>query len=294
MQEIINNFGQFVFITSFLIYTLTLSAVFVFREIPEDPANPKRFRIIVWPAKVAQTFFNAFWGKVDTPDTRFRALFKFFTWRSAYATLIFSVSLNVICILLILFSAPPDSPRPTFLKIQILFTSEIMFLFCNFLGDFVSVNITRFVLHNITTKKRKNLRYIALDALGIILGYGVMLLPGALVLMFGPAFVDNINDLLEFGLLGNALMPFFLFVFAFSDFPSAVSLFALFSVFSITIPTAMYLGLIIFTNVFHRLWTKMPDETQSFVLRIFQVIKPISAYSMVFGGGITAVSAFLG
>ncbi|MCP4105881.1 MAG: hypothetical protein GY749_10150 [Desulfobacteraceae bacterium] len=138
----------------------------------------------------------------------------------------------------------------------------------NFLGDWISVTITRYTVIKIIEQKYNLLKYIFIDCFGIVLGYCITLSPTIFVTLHCLAAGDALNPWIHTGLLGNALIPFFLFIFATTNMPWVFSFFAFLAVFSVTVPSTIYLFLIISCFLlykFHRYVWKgcgiiIPDE----------------------------------
>lgn len=176
-----------------------------------------------------------------------------FTWRSVGATLSVSVMANLICVVMILLNIPPDLheydpqfravPFDSFNLMQILVLSYFVFLTFNFFGDLLSITVTRNVVSKIVAGRCNFLHYLVVDMLGIVAGYVVTLLPPLVLTAYCWVSGDHLNKWIHTGLLGNALVPFFLFIFATSGASPFLTFFVFLSVFSITIPTAIYLSL---------------------------------------------------
>lgn len=287
-ELLISKIGAWFAIIGLLLFTFAAPVVYFLKEknATTGDSQPK-FHFIIWPAKAAQAFFNALWGEVG------KGLFGVLTGRSIMVTLIFSVAINLICIQLILVSAPPDAPEFGLDYIKILYTSEIWFIFCNFIGDLFSIHVTRFLLHKIIHKKA-SWKYIAWDFGGIIGGYFLMLLPSWLLFQFGLSFFESPNEIIHAGLFGNVLIPFFLGIFALSYFPSLITFFALFSVLSITVPTGIYLSLMIFVNIGYRTYKRFLVEKSRLVYSYAKVIKSVGAYLSMLSSALLALLILFG
>ncbi len=183
--------------------------------------------------------------------TRIRDLF---TWRSITATLGVSLAANLICVLFIVAFIPDDAPPWELNLLKILSLSYVWFIFFNFLGDLVSVSFTRHVIWRIVSGRCNFLPYLLLDIFGIILGYLVTLLPTLSITIMCLVTGDDLNQYIHTGLLGNAMIPFFLLIFATTNMPALFALSAFFAVFSITIPTASYLFLMFFCYIGYRFY----------------------------------------
>ncbi len=178
-----------------------------------------------------------------------------FTWRGVGCTAPISVVANSVCIGLILTNIPEDLPEFDLELIKILIFSYFFFVLFNFLGDLISISITRHAVSRIIQQKYKLIRYLAMDISGIILGYLITLLPTWSVVIYCLVSGGDLNPWIHTGLLGNALIPSFLVIFATTNMPWPFLLFAIIAVLSITIPTAIYLFLMIsllFGYKFHR------------------------------------------
>ena len=86
------------------------------------------------------------------------------------------VLLSFIALAFIFINAPSDLPPFDFELIKIFGLSYLMFIIFNFLGDLISINITRYIVYKISTQKRifKN---ILLDLFGMVIGYIITFLP---------------------------------------------------------------------------------------------------------------------
>lgn len=279
----INTIGAWLVCIGFVLFSIAAPITFFIKEDTAKNFPNQEFHFIIWPAIAAQTFFSAIWGKVGN------GIFGVLTFKSVRNTLFFSVTINILCIFLILNKASQDSPSFSVDHIRILYTSKIWFICCNFLGDLLSIHVTRYLLDKIIHSKIKSWKYIILDITGILCGYLIMLLPSFLVYQISITFYETPNELLQTGLLGNLLIPFFLLIFAFTDFPSIVTFFALFSILSITIPTGIYLFLIIFVNIGYRLYKRYSIEKNKMVRRYSKTTKEIGAYLTMLGSVLLAL-----
>jgi len=147
------------------------------RDNPHGRLIQIKYDFIIWPAIVAQLFFDTFWGKVG------KGWLGVLTWRSFFMTLTFSVVINFVCILMIIGNIPSDVPNFSTIQISILIKSELMFILCNFIGDLFSVNVTRFLINKLINAKIKKWKFIIYDLIGIFFGYFLMAMPGLLVLL---------------------------------------------------------------------------------------------------------------
>lgn len=206
------------------------------------------FNWLIWPAIAANYLFVHLFGK---RGTRIRDLI---TWRSIGVTFLISFFTNLICVILVLISIPDDLPRFDIRLTKILASNYFVFIMFNFFGDFISVSFTRYVLSLIVAGKCNFIRYLKIDFLGIVLGYLITFLPTLLIVTYCWLTGDEINKWINAGLLGNALMPFFLFIFATTTMPFPFPIFAFLAVFTITIPTVIYLSLIAFCYFGYRIY----------------------------------------
>ncbi|MCP4367909.1 MAG: hypothetical protein GY797_07330 [Deltaproteobacteria bacterium] len=177
-----------------------------------------------------------------------------YTWRSISATFLVSLLANSVCVMIILLSVPDDVPPFGLHLLKILGLSYFAFIFFNFWGDLVSISFTRHVVSRIVTGKCNFLKYIVIDGFGIFLGYVITLLPSLSITLFCWFTGAHLNQWIHTGLLGNALIPFFLFIFATTTMPPLFTVFAIIAVLSITIPTVIYLSLMVFCYVGYRIY----------------------------------------
>lgn len=186
---------------------------------------------LVWPAIGANSFFDFIFGT------------KLISVRSLLTTLAISIGANFACLILILMNLPRDFPpvEPSLIKIS--FYSLVWFITFNFLGDVISLNITRRCVRKIVNREYDLVKYLSWDVGGIIVGYFITLLPAAASAGYAVFFSAPLNPLFRKGILGGVLIPFFLFIFATGGLPIIFGIWACISVFSITIPTAIYLSL---------------------------------------------------
>lgn len=235
-------------ISSILIVVLYLMRFYVIntRQLESDTALKNEYDWLVWPAMGLNKMFIFLYGK---SSTRIKDLI---TWRSAFVTLLISVIANLACIYIIFSYEPEDLPPFSLEEIKVLFNSHLVFVIFNFFGDFVSVTITRYTVANVIIKKFNLLKYLAIDMFGIVLGYCITLSPSVFVIAYCLITEDNLNSWIHTGLLGNALIPFFLMIFATTNMPFVFTVFAFAAVFSVTIPSAIYLCLILFCFFFYK------------------------------------------
>ena len=249
-SDLVNLWGAYIFLFGVTL-VLFSSAILFFLRRPENsdsnlPTAP--FHWYFWPAIAANAFFTRLFGP------RGAGLKGLLTWRSIIVTLLFSTVANLLCIWFILTSAPDDAPAFDLELIRILTFSHLVFMLFNFFGDLVSVSVTRHAVDRIVSLRKHYARYLLLDILGVVLGYLVNFLPGLLAFVYAAQTDVTLNQLIHAGLFGNALIPFFLLIFATTTMPFPFAVFAFVAVFSITIPTAIYLFLILFVNLGYRLY----------------------------------------
>lgn len=245
--------SAYLLIVGSLVWALTLSSIFFIthvRRFDKDyPAlSGRAFHWLIWPAIAANFLFEHLFGQ------RGDNIWSLYTWRSVSVTFLISLLANSICVFLILTSIPDDVIEFDLTLVRMLGLNYCIFVIFNFLGDLVSVGITRHVLSRILSGKFNFLRYLFIDITGIILGYIVTLLPSIAVVSYSIIQGIEINEFIKDGFLGGSIIPFFLFVFATTNMPIAVSVFAFVSIFSITIPTAMYIVLMGFCYFGYRIY----------------------------------------
>ena len=242
--EGLNLSAYYMLIAGSILLLIAGSALFYIKHArqfdKEYPTLTKvEFHWLVWPAIAVNSFFNRLFG---SRGSRIKDLF---TWRSIGATLLISLLANSICVFLILTSIPNDLPSFNLRLIQILGLSNFVFIIFNFLGDLISISFTRHVLSKIITGKCNFVRYLGIDVSGIFLGYFVTIMPTLVIVILCLITGDELNKWINTGLLGNILIPFFLFIFATTNMPLPFPIFAFISVFSVTIPTVIYLFLMV-------------------------------------------------
>ena len=236
-----------------LVVFVCYSALFYLRharqfEYEYQTLSDGEFNWLIWPAVAANYFFELLFGQ---RGTRFRDLYK---PRTIGVVFLISLLANSMCVILILLSAPKDLPSFDSRLIWILVLSYLVFIIFNFLGDLISVNITRHVLSKIIAGKCNFIRYLGIDIFGIGLGYFVTLLPSLIIFIWCWNTGEEFNRWVRTGLMGNALIPFFLFIFATSKMPVPFAVFASIAVFSVTIPTLMYLFFMGFSYLCYRIY----------------------------------------
>lgn len=206
-----------------------------------------QYRKLIYPAIALNTLFEKF---IFGPKTERK--FWFLSWRSLTTTFAFSGIANLICIFLLLAHMPDDMPASNRQADRIFVYSYFFFLLFNFLGDFVSISFTRHVLSKIIKGRCNFFKYLILDLFGILAGYLVTLSPTLFFIIYCFNTGEAINQFAHNGFLGNGLIPFFLLIFVTSGLSWPLSIFALVSVFSVTIPTVCYLLFISFTYIGYR------------------------------------------
>ena len=196
-------------------------------------------------------------------------------------------------IILILTSIPEDLPQFDLQIIRILWTSYAVFILFNFLGDLLSINITRHVLAKIVAGKCNFLKYLGIDIAGIMLGYFITLLPTLTVTIICLITNSELNPWIHYGLLGNALIPFFLFIFATTSMPFSFFIFAFIAVFSVTIPTAIYLILMVFCFAGYKTYKSFKSNEDLSVLENVAKLLSIFAKTLLFIAPIIAALAII-
>lgn len=228
------------------------------------------FNWLIWPAIAANYLFVRLFGE---RGTRIRDLI---TWRSIGVTFLISFFTNLICVILVLISIPDDYPSFDIRLTKILVSNYFVFIIFNFFGDFISVSFTRYVLSLIVAGKCNFIRYLKIDIIGIVLGYLITFLPTLLIVTYCWLTGDEINKWINAGLLGNVLIPFFLFIFATTNMPFPFPIFAFLAVFTITIPTVSYLSLIAFCYFGYRIYFSIKKEKAvSLIEGVFKVLLSI-------------------
>lgn len=287
--EDINNFGAWITVIGFISWVLSAPTLWFIKEVDPGPAHSKSglFRWNIGPALVANAFFEKFFGE------RGKGFRDLFTWRSVTVTLLFSGIANLLCVLLILTSSPEDAPPFELPMIRILFLNHVVFMTFNFLGDLVSVSVTRHILNKIATTQKDYLHYFSLDLLGIFFGYLVTLSPTFLAICYSLIFNYKFNELIHAGLLGNALMPFFLLIFSTTHIGIPLTIFSLLAVFSITIPTAFYLFLVFTINFGRLIYQRISSSKSHLITSLLSFGKIFGGWLMIGGGGLMALDVII-
>lgn len=277
--EILNLSGFYIIIVASIMWLIIGTAIFYIKHAKQfDKEYPiltkNEFHWLVWPAIAANSFFNRLFGR---SGSRIKDLY---TWRSIGVTFLISFLANAMCVILILTSIPNDLPPFDLRLIQILGVSHIVFIIFNFFGDLISISFTRHVLYKITTGKCNFVRYLGIDVFGILLGYLVTFMPTLVIVISCLITGDELNKWINSGLLGNVLIPFSLFIFATTNMPVPFPIFAFISVFSVTIPTIIYLFLMAFCYLGYRtyyvIWKNKEISTIEAILRFLFSFTKIS------------------
>lgn len=245
--------AAYLLIVGSLILAFTKSSLFFLSHVHRfekdySALSERVFQWLIWPAIAANFFFEHLFGH------RGDNFWSLYTWRSISVTLLISLFANSICVVLILTSMPEDVIEFDLSLVRLLSLSYMIFLIFNFLGDLVSVGITRHVLSIIISGRCNFLRYLFIDVVGVVIGYIVTLAPSIAVVSYCIAQEVEINEFIRSGLLGGLLTPFFLFIFATTGISIAISIFAFVSILSITIPTAIYIALMGFCYFGYRIY----------------------------------------
>ncbi len=218
----------------------------------------EQYHFLIWPAQFMNRVYQIYFGRVALNDkgklgkTGWKQLYSF---KSMRRVLWLSLGANLICCILILLERP-KAFEITMDHIQVVFFSYLFFLFCNFWGDLISVNISRYVVVKIVHKGRLGwtlLLILLLDVAGIVIGYLVTLTPSLSITLYCWVTDSPFNEWIEWGVLGNGLIPFLLFLFATTFFSIPVTVFAVVAVLSVTIPTVGYLVLMLINYPVFRL-----------------------------------------
>jgi hypothetical protein len=202
---------------------------------------------VIWPAIGMNKIFTVLFGN---NEPRLKSLI---TWRSVAITSLLSIVTNFVTLYLIISYSPDDMPDFGRDSLKILFNSHLVFVAFNCLGDWVSITVTRYSVAMIISRRYKLLRYLALDILGILMGYCVTMSPAFIVSAYCIITKTNLNPWIHTGLIGPIIIPFFLFIFATTNMPLIFSALAFMAVFSVTVPTALYLLLIVGVFVLYKL-----------------------------------------
>ena len=242
--------GQYIIIFGGVLRIFSSSILFFLRqeENPQPGPLTSKFHWYIWPAVAANAFYTRLFGK------RGSGIRDLFSWRSVFVTILVSVSANIACVILILKSMPEDVPLFDPKLFRILVFSYLVFMISNFFGDLVSISITRHILDKMVTLKKKLVRYLIFDIIGIVLGYVITLTPSIAAVFYVIQSNSDLNQLIQIGILGSVIIPFFLIIFATTNMPFPFIILALVAILSITIPTATYIFLIIFINFCYRIY----------------------------------------
>ena len=241
---------------------------------------------IVYPAVGANAFFEFLFGK------------RIFSVRSVSVLLTISVIANLACILIAFAEFPDDFPPIKPEIIRIYFYSSLCFVIFNFVGDFVSLSITRYCVRKIVAREHDLFKYLLTDFGGILLGYLITLMPSYGLGIYCILTSTDLNLWITKGFLGSTIIPFFYYLLAFGGLPPIFGIWAAVSVFSITIPTGIYLILFLICLVgfqIHERWWKdrSKDRLEIFFKGlgtfIFKVLLQIAAAILA---GATLIKAY--
>ncbi len=250
---------------------------------------------IVWPAIGLNKVFTKLFGKTDV---RF---WRLFTWRSCTVTALLSLLSNMICVLLIFNTEPKDFQHIEFALLRIVVNSYLVFILFNFIGDWFSVNVSRYILNKIVLDKRKLFWYLSIDMGGIAIGYLITLLPSYSILLYCLVSGDELNIWIQRGLLGNAIIPFFLFIFSTTNLSWIFAFFSIIAVFSVTIPTFSYMFLILFCYSGYHSYRVIFDKNDShkrdiYLTKANTILKSLinlSGFLIIIFGALVALTGLL-
>lgn len=243
--------------------------------------------IILWPAKYYYSLLTKIFknngGKIS----------EILSLRSLVVTFGISFLINSICILIVLVNKPNGYGVFNEKIVGALFKNYIFFILINYLGDVVSISITRNMLHRLVNDVSKVFKCLFIDMLGILCGY-VISFTIPLVLYFvvfgGGA---GSGELFNSGLFGIYLIPFYLFIFTFSEPNLYFGVVAFLSIFSITIPTIIYLALFIinFSAIYFPKKLKKIIQ-QDLTVTIANILSLVGRLGIVFVGVVSLIIIF--
>ena len=236
----------------------------------------------LWPILLANSFFVKFFGE------RGIGIRGLFSWKCIFMTALLSASANIICVIIILNYIPTEGPLFDLYQIKILGLSHLWFIIFNFFGDLTSVCITRHLLDKMARNRAVCIRYIAYDTLGILMGYLITASPSIVATIYAAHSEIYLNQLISKGMLGCIIIPFFLLVFATGGMPFVFAIFALIAVFSVTIPTAIYIFLFTFLNLSFILKRFVFQGRDFLNMRLLRFLRDSGNYIVMLGGTIIA------
>lgn len=289
----IELFSSYLIILATLVYFILVSSLFYLKHAKKfeqeyESLTGIEFNWLIWPAIGINHFFSRLFGE---SGRKFRDLY---TFRSVSITFAISLFSNVLCVIFILISIPEDLPPFDLQIIRILVLSYMVFVVFNFFGDLISVNVTRYVISKIISGKVNIIKYLGIDLLGIIFGYFITFLPSVIIFLICWNSDIEFNQFVHLGLFGNALIPFFLFIFATTTMPLPFIIFAGIAVFSVTIPTFAYLALMVFCYTGYRIYSSVKVyEKINIVENIIKCALVITKFLMILAPMLMATAYLL-
>lgn len=229
-----------------LFFTLVLfiGAIYkIYRDMPEEENISREWLLI--PSTILHKVFSSVFGRHDG------TIKTLITFRSVAITFLISITANIMCVSLILSSSPEEF-NVEIKTISLYFSSYVVFLFFNFLGDFVSISFTRHVLYKVSEKKLRLRKYIFQDFIGIFLGYTISMLPIIFLILLHIFSIssETINSFKEYGILGPIFIPFLLLIFSTSStVPMIFIILTIIALFSIAIPTFLFITTILLIQI---------------------------------------------
>jgi len=271
MMNELNIFLNKLLIYASMLIIFTWTALFYLKNVKEfekiyTELSDNDYKKIVWPAIFANNFFCYFFGNVGN------GIKGLLTWRSIGVTFLFSTIANALCLFIILENIPNDIPFFDLNLIKITVFSYFTFILFNLVGDMFSICVTRTVLWRIVKQRTNFLKFIGYDILGIMIGYLITIFPSLLYCLHYWITGDELNKWIQFGLLGNTIIPFFLYIFATTHMPFPFTIFAIIAIFSITIPTTIYLFLMMFSFIGFHLFQIINENYITITINILQLL----------------------
>lgn len=190
-------YGTIILIAASLLRNL----ISIYYEVQTEHArySQKEYRRIVWPALAAKRFFDHVLGPTGE---RFQDKF---TPRIVMTVLAISVAANTLCVAYIMGEKGTDKPMFTAEALKAVASSYAVFLTFNFLGDLMSLAVTRHLLQRITAGQCNFFKYLLLDVGGIFLAIGITTLPAMAAMGFVVFLAVPSNELFKAGLFGGSL-----------------------------------------------------------------------------------------
>ena len=158
-----------------------------------------------------------------------------------------SLVANLLFLFILYYLKPKEIIFDT-ISIHFILMSYITFIIFNAIGDIISIAFTRSVLYQIVHKKGNVNKYIIKELFGIILGYFITLLPLIIILILYLFQIINENETTQYiknGFIGILFVPFIYLIFITSSQFFLYKLLAFLALFSIAIPTIIFLSTII-------------------------------------------------